>query len=1787
MVSLKKRKVDDDFIGTISDNDDIPIEEEPLPAAPPKKKSKTKKSKKGAKQADSDAEEEEGGIWGKKDDDDGAMDSDFEFMIDNTGDIMGDEFEGWGFDRAKKGMNERKQVDIDDIIRRRREKKEAKEGKKKPALEADNTPEEEADDADFDLEDDEDGVLADDAFGMGADSDAENSDGGVADEMDEDQDEDENEEGQDDDAEASDDDSVATAVEHPDDNASDSDASDVEEDAEEAAKREAFFAPEEKSKDKKQKTSFQGMSLSRPILRGLTSVGFSKPTPIQGKAIPIALEGRDVVGGAETGSGKTAAFIVPILERLLYRPKKVPTTRVVIMTPTRELAIQCHSVATKLASHTDIKFCLAVGGLSLKVQEAELRLRPDVVIATPGRLIDHMRNSASFNVDTVEILILDEADRMLEDGFADELNEVLTTLPKSRQTMLFSATMTSSVDSLIRVGMNKPVRLMVDSQNKTVQNLEQKFIRLRPGREDKRLGYLVHVCKTMYTERVIVFFRQKKDAHRTRIIFGLLGMSCGELHGSMNQSQSQRMSSVEGFRDGNVNFLLATDLASRGLDIKGIDTVINYEAPQKVEIYVHRVGRTARAGRSGVAVTLAAEPDRKVVKAAVKAAKAQGAKIGSLVIEASDADKWQKQIDEMEDEIDAIMQEEKEEKQMANAEMQIKKGENMVMHEDEIKSRPRRTWFESQDDKKKARDAGRAELNGLKEGLMKKSGGKLSNKDRKKLDDKTVRSDERSWKKGAAERSGKGAVLNFKKDKSKSKKGGSRVKKRQHHDFGKSETNEQHFFPTTTPPYTFERCSNFSPSAYVCSASNKAKKEGHRSLSVRPVRLANLAPPPPVRRFLPPQPRARNRTSLLRYLFPQSVRDRYRERLIGFHLDTLPDFKHRFQHRVYRFILERQRRRREQSRLFDRARRLLLGPPKKLTKPSIPKYLRDRHALQKLQRPSPSSSSIISKTATDSDRAQVKERIKRDNNNNGTMSSYLSSYGSAFGIGSGAAGAGEETRERGSRRKRLQAAAGRVYSAGAAAMNEIKESYNQTRTDQFDEPESAKITIPGSFPDVKIVSRGNEQLVLFPSYAKRHVKGSCLQYSGPGGPPGTAAVPVDEEDFWRLEWAKHEDERAIVDVDVRGWVYNPHKAPISRRNRLMIGLARQLSGIPAPTPRNAPEPSLASIHQQREEEREQARIARKAQEIEKRGQGEKEVAQTGGYSEQPRDTDSEEEGDGRHHLRSKDGTVSPPTAPGSPVMGARRSNTGADLNETELAVANANLMARLGPFLTTPLAEMPITVFFYNDTTSQSRTVITNDSGHFVLRAALEFVPTHVRILADEDLNCEEPVQIIEPKGISLISDIDDTIKHSSISSGTKEIFRNTFIRDLSDLTVQGVKEWYGGLHDLGVRIHYCSNSPWQLYPVIASYFKLAGLPPGSIHLKQYSGMLQGIFEPVAERKKGTLEKIMNDFPDRKFLLVGDSGEADLEVYADVAEAHPGRIIGVFIRDVTTPEQSGYFDSAMNSAGQRRTLAHKTSRLRRRSTDDGSPRPTLPPRATTESPHAQGPVMGDLIDLSDEPSQLTSSETRQFANLNLGSQNAGKKPPPPRPAKPVSLKSSPATPTPPQTTSKPSSLNGRAGNHPLTQMHNSSQQSQHDLSRTTSSNNTDRRPSATSTTSASSRGPAPPPPPPRRRGTPTANSLSLSPKMMAAKQRRGTGNSDLDNIENLPPAAFTLVTTITVAREARRERLEHEGVALYTWRRGEDVIREADGLVRGAMRDMGIQTGEGEKGGLSKKAHEG
>ena len=481
---------------------------------------------------------EDDGIWTAHGDDDGAINSDFEFHIGDVNVDVTEDFDGWGLNDITTRppmQREKKGVSIDELIARR-SKGTAKEQAGSSISVSDDDREIETDDGkklgsevgEFDAQDDEDDeTLAEDAFGIGL----------LASEEDNNDDE-QMDQGS---SASLNDESVAEPVAHPDDVKRASSPKEID-DLDEQARREAFFAPEEERLSKAKtkgitSSSFQSMSLSRPILRGLAEVGFSEPTPIQTKTIPIALEGKDVVGGAVTGSGKTAAFIIPILERLLYRPKKVPTSRVAILMPTRELAVQCFSVAKRLASFTDVTFCQLVGGFSLREQECVLRSRPDVIIATPGRFIDHMRNSASFTVDTLEILVLDEADRMLEDGFADELNEILTTIPRSRQTMLFSATMTDTVDRLIRVGLNRPVRLIIDARKQTVGTLVQEFIRLRPGREDKRLGYLLYLCQKVFTDRAIIFFRQKKEAHRVRIIFGLCGIKAAELHGSMSQEQ--------------------------------------------------------------------------------------------------------------------------------------------------------------------------------------------------------------------------------------------------------------------------------------------------------------------------------------------------------------------------------------------------------------------------------------------------------------------------------------------------------------------------------------------------------------------------------------------------------------------------------------------------------------------------------------------------------------------------------------------------------------------------------------------------------------------------------------------------------------------------------------------------------------------------------------------------------------------------------------------------------------------------------------------------------------------------------------------------------------------------------------------------------------------------------------------------------------------------------------------------------------------------------------------------
>lgn len=457
--------------------------------------------------------------------------------------------------------------------------------------------------------------------------------------------------------------------------------------------KKSFFAPSEGVSFHAK--SFTELNLSRPLLRACEALGYNKPTPIQAACIPVAMTGRDICGSAITGSGKTAAFSLPTLERLLYRPKRVPAIRVLILTPTRELAVQVHSMIEKLAQFTDIRCCLIIGGLSDKVQAAALRAMPDIVVATPGRMIDHLRNSMSVDLDDLAVLILDEADRLLELGFSAEIQELVRMCPKRRQTMLFSATMTEEVDELIKLSLTKPLRLSADPSTKRPATLTEEVVRIRRMREAHQEAVLLALCSKTFTSKVIIFCGTKQAAHRLKILFGLAGFKATELHG--NRTQAQRLEAIEVFRKQEVDFLMATDVAARGLDIVGVQTVINFACPRDLTTYVHRVGRTARAGRKGYAVTFVTDNDRSLLRAIAKRA---GSKLKSRIVAEVAINKWVQVVEQMEDQVAAILHEEKEEMILRKADMEAAKAENMIEHKEEIFSRPKKTWFITEKEKR-------------------------------------------------------------------------------------------------------------------------------------------------------------------------------------------------------------------------------------------------------------------------------------------------------------------------------------------------------------------------------------------------------------------------------------------------------------------------------------------------------------------------------------------------------------------------------------------------------------------------------------------------------------------------------------------------------------------------------------------------------------------------------------------------------------------------------------------------------------------------------------------------------------------------------------------------------------------------------------------------------------------------------------------------------------------------------------------------------------------------------
>ena len=353
---------------------------------------------------------------------------------------------------------------------------------------------------------------------------------------------------------------------------------------------------------------FDELGLAPPLLKAVVDTGYTTPTPIQAKAIPLALQGLDLMAGAQTGTGKTAAFALPILQKLLpfasssTSPAKHPI-RALVLTPTRELAIQVEESIKVYAKHTPLKSLVVFGGIDIKTQTPHLKTGIEILVATPGRLLDHVEQK-TLNLGQVQILVLDEADRMLDMGFMPDLKRILALLPKKRQNLMFSATFSNEIKKLADDFLTNPVLVEVARSNATNDNVTQQVYQL--AQSDKQ-AFLTQLLLKDDAKQVIVFTKTKITASRLSRALQKEGIAADAIHG--DKSQKERIEALDAFKAGKITVLVATDVAARGLDISDLPMVINYEIPSAPEDYVHRIGRTGRAGASGVAISFVSEDE--------------------------------------------------------------------------------------------------------------------------------------------------------------------------------------------------------------------------------------------------------------------------------------------------------------------------------------------------------------------------------------------------------------------------------------------------------------------------------------------------------------------------------------------------------------------------------------------------------------------------------------------------------------------------------------------------------------------------------------------------------------------------------------------------------------------------------------------------------------------------------------------------------------------------------------------------------------------------------------------------------------------------------------------------------------------------------------------------------------------------------------------------------------------------------------------------------------------------
>ncbi|KAK3594877.1 hypothetical protein CHS0354_005954 [Potamilus streckersoni] len=350
-----------------------------------------------------------------------------------------------------------------------------------------------------------------------------------------------------------------------------------------------------------EKVTFKSLGVADVLCEACELLKWKEPTKIQKEAIPLAFQGQDIIGLAETGSGKTGAFAIPILQALLDNPQRLFA---LVLTPTRELAFQISEQFEALGSSIGVKSAVIVGGIDMMTQALMLAKKPHVVIATPGRLVDHLENTKGFSLRSLKFLVMDEADRILNMDFEQEVDKILKAIPRDRRTFLFSATMTKKVAKLQRASLHNPVKVEVSSKYQTVEKLQQSYIFIPVKHKDV---YLVYILNELAGNSFMVFCSTCANTQRVALMLRNLGMTAIPLHGQM--SQAKRLGSLNKFKSKNRSILIATDVASRGLDIPHVDVVINFDIPTHSKDYIHRVGRTARAGRSGKAITFVTQYD--------------------------------------------------------------------------------------------------------------------------------------------------------------------------------------------------------------------------------------------------------------------------------------------------------------------------------------------------------------------------------------------------------------------------------------------------------------------------------------------------------------------------------------------------------------------------------------------------------------------------------------------------------------------------------------------------------------------------------------------------------------------------------------------------------------------------------------------------------------------------------------------------------------------------------------------------------------------------------------------------------------------------------------------------------------------------------------------------------------------------------------------------------------------------------------------------------------------------